>query len=389
MRTRLLLWITVGLIVGMAVPTHAQSVDIEVIATALNNPRGVGVLPDGRLLVVEAGTGGTLRVENTGTGRILALDDLNGDDDYNDADERQPVLADIPSYNSLRLFATGHDEVFGLGDLSVLPDGRVFFTKDDPFAERARGIDDVFYGDTGIFELDAAAQTSQVLVNRSSTVNGIAYHPDEGGFFATESGQNQLTFVPMDGSEPQPVAEFPLLPRGNEPVPSGVAVDPTTGDVLVSLFSGYLKDYGGMELSFLPNSSKVVRYNPASGTVTDEITGLTTAVDVTVDVAGNVFVAEITTRWPPGLMPISFDLEDPNAPPDPGGYLRFTGRVSMYPADGGEPVVLLDDFDTPTSLTYHDGALYVSSGLGTPGRTVFALDGLYTISGKIHRLTGF
>ena len=230
---------------------------------------------------------------------------------------------------------------------------------------------------------------ASVLANRSSTVNGIAYHPDEGGFFATESGRNQLTFVPLDGSEPQPVAEFPLLPRGNEPVPSGVAIDPTTGDVLVSLFSGYLKDYGGMELSFLPNASKVVRYNPESGTVTDEITGLTTAVDVTVDEAGNVFVAEITTRWPPGLMPTSFDLEDPNAPPDPGGYLRFTGRVSLYPAGGGEPLILLDDFDTPTSLTYHDGALYVSSGLGTPGRTVFTPDGLYTISGQIHRLTGF
>ena len=374
---------------ALAVQAQPPGITVEQIATDLNNPRGVGVLPDGRLLVVEAGTGETLRIETDGSGRILLLDDTNSDGDYNDANEREPVLTEIPSYNSLEMFQTGHDEVFGLGDLAVLPGGEVFFTKDDPFAQRARGMDDIFYGDTGVFALDAQAQTSQVLVNRSSTVNGLAYDPARAGFYITESGRNQIAFVPLDGSEPTVTAQFEMLANGQEPVPSGVAVDPTTGDVLVSLFSGYLKDYEGMNLSFVPGDSQVMRVDPATGAVTEAVTGLTTAVDVTVDATGNLYVAEMTRQWPPGLMPTGFDLEDTSAPPDPGGYMRSTGRVSMFPADGSAPLVLMDAVDTPASLHWHAGALYVSTGVGTPGRNVYTLEGIREIEGALYRVTGF
>ncbi|MGB1288778.1 MAG: hypothetical protein ACPG7F_19750, partial [Aggregatilineales bacterium] len=114
----------------------AQSDDITVtaIATNLNNPRGMMILPDGRLMLAEAGTGESQRSDETGTGQISILDDVNNDGDYDDTDERNIILSEMVSYNSLPLFGTFHDEVFGVGDIVQLPDERIFFTQDDPFA---------------------------------------------------------------------------------------------------------------------------------------------------------------------------------------------------------------------------------------------------------------
>ena len=70
--------------------------------------------------------------------------------------------------------------------------------------------------------------------------------------------------------------------------------------------------------------------------------------------------------------------------PDPGGYPRYSGRVSLYPADGSERIILADDLDQPTNLTYHDGRLYVSTGQGTPNRRIWGMDGITRISGEIY-----
>src|SRR5690606_38527499 len=130
----------------------------------------------------------------------------------------------------------------------------------------------------------------------------------------------------------------------------------------VTLFSGQLWNYYGTILSYMPGDAKVVRVNPETGEIRDLITGLTTAIDIAVDEAGNVYVVEMTTRWATPTLTDAFDLYDPAAPPDAGGYPRFSGRVTAYLANGGAPVILADDLDAPTNITYHQGALYVSTG---------------------------
>jgi hypothetical protein len=60
----------------------------------------------------------------------------------------------------------------------------------------------------------------------------------------------------------------------------------------------------------------------------------------------------------------------------------------MFPV-GDEPVILADNLDTPTNITYHDGLLYVSSGLGTPQRLVWTPDGIQPIEGRIYVISGF
>ncbi len=369
-----------------ASPSLAQSPTVVAVASGLNNPRGVAVMPDGRLLVVEAGRGDDEPGAAQGSGQISILADHNGDGDYDDVDERTPILERIPSYNSLSLFRTGHDEVFGGSDIILLDNGRIFFTQDDPFAIAGHVGTEGYYGDTGIFEVNVNVGDKTRLVKRRATLNSFAYDPQREQFFVAESGLNQLMVLTLTG---EVVAEIPLpaLAHGQQPVPAGVALD--GNDVLVALLSGHVGDYYDTDLAFMPGDAKVVRVDPMTGTVTDEIVGLTTAVDVAVDLAGNIFVVEMTTAWPLRAMPYEFDLHDRQMPPDPGGYARFTGRVTLHPADGGEMVVLADGLDTPTNITYHDNQLFVSTGQGTPGRSVLAAGRVIPINGVIYRISNF
>jgi len=340
------------------------------------------VLPDGRLVVVEAGNGIETKDRALETGRVSVFDDMNDDGDYDDPGEIEPIISQIPSYNTLTEFGTGHDEVGGVGDIVWVNDGRMLLTRDDP----SEGyVADGSTSGINVVELDIESGLGRNLVVRNSTMNALAWDRAAEMLYVVESGANRLSAVTTDG-EIRVVAEFPDLERGQQAVPAGVAIDPATGDLLVALFSGQIGDYFGSVLSFWPGDAKVVRVDPATGRQTDAITGLTTAVDVAVDESGNVFVAELTSTWPSARMPRDFDLFDPDAAPDPGGYARSAGSVTWYPADGSEPVVLANQLDQPTNITLSGDALYISLGQGTPGRTVMGPTGSTPITGELHRI---
>ena len=326
------------------------------------------MLPDGRLLVAEAGIG-----RGDDSGRLSVFSDLNDDGDYDDPGEIAPVLDHLPSYNIMVQFSPGRDEVLGIGDVLALDDGRAFFTLDDHFAKLS------------IVALDPALQRVGDLVTRDSSLNAIAYDARRDLIYVAESSFNDLAAVTLDGTV-ETIAQFGLLAHNQQAVPAGVAVDPRTGDVLVALFSGQLWDYYGSILSYMPGDAKIVRVNPDTGAIADVITGLTTAIDVAVDDVGNIYTLEMTTRWATPPLTDAFDLYDPAAPPDAGGYPRFSGRVTEYPANGGVPLILADDLDAPTNLTYHAGALYVSTGEGTPGRPIWGRSGATRIIGELYKI---
>jgi glucose/arabinose dehydrogenase len=160
--------------------------------------------------------------------------------------------------------------------------------------------------------------------------------------------------------------------------------------VLLALFSGRVQDNEtGETIPFVDGDAKIVRVDIKTGQLTDEITGLTTAVDVAMDEAGNIIVVELAATST-DLLPSTFDLFDPHAPLVHGGYLRFSGQVTLFPSKGGPPRVLATGLDAPTNVTIGpDGSLYISTGQGTPGRLIPGPDGPTTIVGEVIRITNY
>jgi len=366
----------VFLLLLSALTVAAQSTEpvLTTIATDLLNPRGVAVLPDGRLIVAEAGTG-YVGDDADNTGRLSVFEDTNADGDYDDPGERTAILDDLSGYNILYQFQPGRDEIVGIGDVLALDDGRVLFTLDDQFEK------------ISIMALSPELEpTGDFYVSGNGTINAIAVDEETGTIYAALSTLNAIARISPEG-DGDILTTFDLLAHDQQAVPSGLTLDPVTGDLLVTLFSGNLWDYYGEVLSFMPGDAKVIRLDPATGAITDEITGLTTAVDVAVDETGNRYVVQMTTEWPAPTMDTNFDLFAPDAAPDAGGYARFTGRVTMHPAGTDETIILADDLDQPTNITYHDGRLYVSVGQGTPGRRIWADGEMRQITGQLLMLT--
>lgn len=352
-----------------------ESPQVEVIITGLDNPRGVAVGPSGELFVTEAGTGRATVDPTLLTGRLTLFQDTNGDGDFDDSGESDAWFSHFPTYNASHFAGSVRDEVGGPSDLLLHSDGRLFMTLDGGFEQR------------DLLEISPEGRIGRNLVNRGSVMNSIAFDRAQERLYVAESSFNRLVEVTLDGDFRE-IALFPELDSGQQAVPAGLAVDPTTGDVLVALFSGAIVDSATSEvIQFVPGEAKLVRVDPETGATRDEIEGLTTAVDVAVDADGNLFVLEMTTRLEQPF-PLDFDLDDPDALPVHGGYKRFDGRLTYYPVAGAEPIVLVEGLDTPTNLTLGPNCeLFVSTGQGTPGRPIPGPDGPTQIIGQILRVT--
>lgn len=361
---------------GASPSVDPDTIEVKVIVTPLANPRGVAVTADGGLLIAEAGTGNDAVDTVLHTGRLSKFVDRNNDGDFVDPGEVEPWFEHLPSYNAINIFATGRDEVSGPSDVLVLDDGRVFLSVDGGFEAMA------------LFEISSQGSMGRNLSQRSN-MTGIGVDRLQQRLYVTESTLNRLIEIELDDAAQRVIVVFGALDSGQQAVPAGLAVDPSTGEILVALFSGVAADGDGGFLPFVPGDAKVVRVDPETGTTTDEITGLTTAVDVAVDGAGNIFVVEMAAE-PAELFVGTVDLFDTDADPRHGGYLRFSGKVTLYPAGGGPPKVLADGLDSPTNITVGPaGALYISVGQGTPGRPIPGPAGPVTIVGQVLRITGY
>ena len=345
---------------------------IETVLTGLTNPRGVVVLPDGSLMVAEAGSGYDAVDPQEWSGRLTHFRDGNDDGDFSDDGERIIWFRHLPSYNALQYYTTRRDEVSGPGDLLRHPDGHLYLSVDG-------GLDRV-----GLYEISPYKRTGRNLSERSN-MNGLAFARDHSQIYLAESTANALSVVDIADGAHRQITHFGALASGQQSVPTGVAVDPRNGDLLVALFSGAVPRDGGA-IPFIPGDSVVVRVDPDTGAIEDAVTGLTTAIDVAVDRAGNIYVVEMSSDHADPLEP-SHDLFDPDQPALHGGYLRYSGRVSRYTSSGGEPFVLADGLDMPTNITLApDGAIYISTGQGTPNRPIPGPDGPTRIVGEVIRI---
>ncbi len=375
-----------------AATTAPKVLSVEVIITDLENPRGIGIDRRGTLIIAESGYGEDAEAPILRTGRLTRFLDRNADGDFDDPEETERWLDNLISFNSVNKYDTGRDEVSGPTDVLVHADGRVYLSLDG-------GIDQS--GGTFIlFEMDERGAVLREIPQYSN-MTGIGFSPDQRRIYATQSTLNQLIEIDLETGDRREIVTFEDLRSGQQAVPAGLGVDPGTGDVLVALFSGVAKAEGeacrfvpeamcdGRYLPLVPTDAKVVRVDPETGAVTDEVTGLTAAVDVAVDHDGNVFVVEMAADHAQ-LFHRGVDLFAPDIPALHGGYVRFSGKVTMHPPGGAEPRILADGLDEPTNITVGpDGVLYVSTGQGTPGRPIPGPEGRTVIVGEVIRITGY
>jgi len=371
------------LIIGLTLPLTLMvgcskpAPTIEVILSGLDNPRGIAVSPTGEMFLAEAGTGYAAIDPTQLTGKFTKYTDLNNDGDFDDEGEAKRWFSHFPTYNALHFYGIQQDEVSGPGDVILHRDGRIYLSVDG-------GLDEI-----ALYEISPEGRIGRNLADRSN-MNSIAFDRTQERIYTVESTANQLIEITLESGALRVIVVFPLLEYGQQAVPAGLCVDPRTGDVLVAFFSGArVNNETQVGIPVIPKAAKVVRVDPKTGNFADEITDLTTAIDVAIDERGNIFVVEMASGYA-DLLPKTFDLFDPDASPLHGGYLRFSGSVTLYPVDGSSPQVLADGLDMPTNITLSpDGALFISTGQGTPGRSIPSLGGSTRIVGKIVRITDY
>jgi hypothetical protein len=326
----------------------------RVVAHGLSNPRGVLRLPDGAVLVAEAGACDPARPLD---GRLLRLSDANADGDFDDFGERAVVSDRQPSVNILERLAVHRDEVFGMADVEA-GGGAVLVSVADP----SKG--------STLWRLDGS-RLEQWGTTRDNA-NSIAWHPRLRRWFAVQSFANTVIEL-GGGSAERVVATLPALADGQHAVPAGLVHEPSTDGLLVANFSGQRGgDTAGSGVDFVPGSGTVVRVDPRSGAVSTLIAGLNAPVDLALAAGGDLYVLEFCRGF---VDPVDSAAEARSRPRH-AGFERFSGRVLRVDLRSGRVRVVAAELDEPTQLHLGaDGRILVSEGQGTPRRLIPGRDG--------------
>lgn len=313
----------------------------ERVASGLLNPRGIHVLPDGVLLVAEAGTGAP------GTGRVVRLHDDNADGDLDDAGERSVVLDAQPSKNLVSLVR--RDEVFGMAGIAE-GGGEVL-------ASLA-----FFGGPTTIFRVAGTQVAPWTSVH--GNINDLSYDPTRHAWYGAASTSDEVVRL-QQGRGAERVAKLSPLAQGQDAVPGYIRHDPTTGELLVSLFSGSPEgEEGGEGIELVPRAGAIVGVDPDTRAVRAVVTGLTAPTGIAVGADGVLYVLELCDRF---VDPIR-TVEEVATTPSHGGFAHHSGRLLRVDRARGAVEVLATGLETPTNLALSGDLLYVTEGMGTPGR---------------------
>ena len=344
---------------------HADAPNVEVIASGLDNPRGLAFAPNGNLYVTEAGIGGTGKCRPSPDGQpvevcygetgaltridpagvkpprrvIRNLPSMAGPGGF--AASSGPVDVEFSGANAFIAMGWGGDPALrtGIGPKSKLfgtlllatPDGLTFPVTDVSDNERRNNpaggtVDSNPYG---------------VLV-----LSGKRIVADAGANALVESGG-------MDLLQPSRDRTFAVLPPtgfGTQPVPTTVVKGPG-GDLFVGQLTG---------APFFQGSSTIYRVPRSGGEVEPYLTGLTAVIDIAFDREGTLYIVEIASGLVPG----------PGADPGVGN-----GRLLRKPKNGAVEVVL-EGLVFPAGVAIGpDGAIYLSNF------------GIFPAGGEILRVT--
>lgn len=324
-----------------AAPAAAATYVAQVIASGLDNPRGLAFGPDGALYVAEAGTynpGGPVAPGGEGdaaSGSTSAVTRISGG-------SQSRVLSGLPSFAGV-----GGDSASGAQDvafangvgyvivgLGANPAVRGNQLASDP---AAAGLASLYsFSGSSLTKIADLGSYEQAVNPTGDQIDSNPYHLTVGpdGLLVTDAGGNSLLNVAADGSI-STVATFPAV-GGSDAVPTGVSVGPD-GAFYVGQLTGF---------PFTPGSADIFRIDPLTGAVSTYATGLTNVTDIAWGQDGSLYALQFT---------------------DAGLLAGGTGSIQKLNADGSLSTIYAG-LVAPTGLAIGgNGNFYVSSFSASPG----------------------
>jgi sugar lactone lactonase YvrE len=332
---RLRRWSVLTLALGCSCAAAAADYTGSVVATGLDNPRGLAFAPDGSLYIAEAGLASgsgpstTIRGESffyTETGAVTRVS----------GGSQSRILTGLPS-----IYGATSGDVVG-------PNGIAFGTSGAPYIAIGAGVDpnvratDLAPGGVNLSRLRTPGGAS-IDLGAYEAANNPAGGPVDsdpwhlakvaGGVLVTDAGGNSLLRVADDGSI-STVATFASRALGGpfptEPVPTGIAVGPD-GAYYVGELTGF---------PFVPGAARIYRIEPG-GAPTVYASGFTMLTDLGFGADGSLYALEYDSN---GLL----------NPGDQGALWKVAG-------DGSRSLVFDDGLVHPTGLAIGSDGFYVSN----------------------------
>ncbi len=330
---------------------RAQSGSVLVIATGLDNPRGLAFGPDGALYVAEAGRGGvsTLCAPDPGTGASRCYGPTGAITRITGLHVHQRVVTGLPSIAPAGGdFATGpYDIDFGFGNAWVL----VGFGG-NPAARSPFDAAGIRLG--WLVRVQPSGQWDPVVdISAHEAANNPAGGPVDSNPYGlrvlanraviADAGANALLQIGPDGRV-STLAVFSnrQLPNGAtmEPVPTTVT-EGANGALFVGELTGQPYPVGAARVYFVP---------PGGGGPVPVAGGFTNIIDIAVAPTGGGYVLEHDAD---GIIPVL----------GPG----VAGRIVRINVDGTQTVIATPGLVKPGGIAIGpDGALYVTN------RSIFA-----------------
>lgn len=338
--------------------------EVKVIATGLNNPRGMTIGPDGALYVAEAGTGGDTCVQ-TGVDEegqpIMNCFGFTGAITRIRGGSQVRVFKNLPSMTGGpggTQILGAHDVAFTLRGLRVTlglganPEVRSQFP---PQFKYFGFMGQLVFGrkmtplvDVAGYELANNPEPTAVDSNPYAVINdgtwGIVADAGGNSLLAVDKHGNITTLAvfPAKIVDVPPGLPFPLPPQmPMEAVPNSVVKGPDG--------AYYVGQLGGFP--FVVGASDVFRVVPGQPVEVYE-SGFTSTIDIAFDKHGNLYVLEMAVN---GLLAGEI-------------FGDWTGALIRVNTDGTRDVVMQEGLWAPTGMTIdRNGNIYVANNGIFPG----------------------